>query len=181
MIWSNWKPEDIGIKVKGAPAVSSWKEGRLDVFVCSTTNHLYHRVYENDKWQGDGWRDLSDGHKIEVSPGVVSWGPNRIDLFAVWDKQVHHRSYQDGHWNAWAENLEGITTDAPAAASWKKERVDVLVRTTDNRMSRRFWEIGRYAVRAEACSSPDAVTRPPVRRATGNMPIPRKATPTAAL
>jgi hypothetical protein len=143
MAWINWKVETISIKVKGAPTVSSWKEGRLDVFVRGTDDHLYHRVYEYDGWQGAKWEDLSDGHKIEQSPGAVSWGPDRIDLFAVWDKQVHHRAYQSGKWSAWSENLEGATNDAPAAASWKMERVDVLVHTTDNHLSRRYWEKGK--------------------------------------
>ena len=143
MSWNNWKSEDIGIKVKGAPAVSSWKEGRLDVFVRGTDDHLYYRLYENDGWQGAKWEDLSDGNKIEQSPGAVSWGPNRIDLFAVWNKQVHHRACQDGNWSPWTENLDGATNDAPAAASWKTDRVDVLVHTTDNHMSRRYWEKGK--------------------------------------
>ena len=142
MSWSNWKTEDIGIKVAGAPAVSSWKQGRLDVFVRTPDCRLYHRVYENDTWQGANWVDLSDGHDIEVSPAAVSWGPERIDLFAVWDKQVHHRAFQSGTWGPWTENLEGITQDGLAAASWKFERVDVLVRTTDQFMSRRYWESG---------------------------------------
>ena len=139
MSW-NWKTEDIGIKVKGAPAVSSWKEGRLDVFVRGTDDHLYHRIYENDQWQGTKWEDLSDGHKIETSPAAVSWGPNRIDLFAVWDKELHHRACQDSQWNPWTENLDGVTNDAPTAASWKSLRVDALVHTTDNHMSRRYWD-----------------------------------------
>jgi hypothetical protein len=143
MPWNNWKSEDIGIKVNGAPAVSSWADGRLDVFVRSTDDRLYHRVYENEGWQGTGWEDLSDGNKIEQSPGAVSWGLNRIDLFAVWDKQLHHRAYQNGTWNPWTENLDGVTNDAPAAASWKTERVDALVHTTDNFMSRRYWEKGK--------------------------------------
>jgi hypothetical protein len=143
MSWSNWTTEDIGIKVMGAPAVSSWKEGRLDVFVRGADNHLYHRVFENEQWQGTKWEDLSDGHSIEQSPGAASWGPNRIDLFAVWDKKLHHRTCVNGSWNAWAEDLDGATNDAPAAASWKLERVDVLVHTTDNHMSRRVWEKGK--------------------------------------
>ncbi len=142
MSWSNWKVENIGIKVKGAPAVSSWKEGRLDVFVRGTADHLYHRVHENDGWQGAKWEDLSDGHRIEQSPRAVSWGPNRIDLFAVWNKKTYHRASVNGSWNAWTEELGGATTDAPAAASWKMERVDVLVHIMDNNMSRRYWENG---------------------------------------
>ena len=142
MSWSNWKTEDIGIKVLGTPAVSSWKEGRLDVFVRTTDNRLYYRVYENDMWQGPTWTNLSDGQTIEASPAAVSWGPDRIDLFAVWGKQLHHRAYQSGTWNPWTENLEGVTTDGPAAASWKPLRVDALVRTSDNLMSRRYWESG---------------------------------------
>jgi hypothetical protein len=139
MPW-NWKAEDIGIKVKGAPAVSSWKEGRLDVFVRGTDDKLYHRVYENDGWLGTKWTDLSEGKVIEQSPGAASWGPNRIDLFAVWNKEVHHKASQDGNWAPWTENLAGATNDAPAAASWKSLRVDVLIRTTDNFMSRQYWD-----------------------------------------
>ncbi len=132
----------MGIKVKGAPAVASWKEGRLDVFVRSMDDHLYHRVYENDKWQGTKWEELSNGHKLEQSPSAVSWGSSRIDLFAVWDQKTHHRACVNGSWNSWTEELGGATNDAPAAASWKMERVDVLVYTTDNNMSRRYWENG---------------------------------------
>jgi hypothetical protein len=142
MSWSNWRSEDIGIKVAGAPAVASWQQGRLDVFVRTPERRLFHRVFENEMWQGTGWGDLSDGHVIETPPAAVSWGPGRIDLFAVWDKQVHHRSYQAGAWSPWSENLGGFTTDGLGAASWKPERVDVLVRTNDNLMSRRAWESG---------------------------------------
>ena len=142
MPWSNWKTEDIGIKISGAPAVASWKEGRLDVIVHSTDHRLFYRVYENEAWQGANWLDLTDGNPIETPSGAVSWGPNRIDLFGVWRKEVHHRGFQNGTWSPWTENLNGATSEAPAAASWKKERVDVLVRTTDNRMSRRYWESG---------------------------------------
>lgn len=140
MPWSNWIVEDIGIPIEGAPAVSSWAEGRLDVFVRSTDNRLYHRVFENNAWQGTSWTDLSDGHAIETTPAAVSWGPNRTDLFAVWNREVHHRAHHRGAWLPWTENLNGVTYDAPAAASGKLLRVDVLVHTTDNRMSRRYWE-----------------------------------------
>ena len=142
MPWSNWKTEDIGIQVSGAPAVSSWEQGRLDVFVRSTDNRLFHRVYQNDAWQGANWSDLSDGHTMQTSPAAVSWGPNRIDLFAVWENEVHHRAFHNGAWGAWTENLGGVTHDAPAAAAGKSLRVDVLVRTSDDRMSRRYWEGG---------------------------------------
>lgn len=140
MPWSNWKVEETGFPFSGAPAVASWMPGRLDVFVRGTDNRLFHRVFENEAWQGSGWLDVSDGRQIETTPAAVSWGPNRIDLFAVWDKQVHHRAFQNGSWSPWAENLDGITNDAPAAAASKLLRVDVLVRTSDNHLARRYWE-----------------------------------------
>jgi FOG: LysM repeat len=175
MPWTDWMIDELGFKVAGAPVVSSWQEGRLDVFIRSTDSRLYHRVFENNKWQGSNWEDLSDGHPIQVSPAAVSWGPNRIDLFAVWDKQVHHRAYQNGTWNPWTENLGGATNDAPAAASWKAERVDVLVHTTDNFMSRRYWEsrvtsgwkdwenVGGMSTLFTLLSAPAAVTTGPHR------------------
>jgi hypothetical protein len=142
MGWTNWKSEDIGIKVNGTPAVSSLREGRLDVFVRSLDNRLFHRIYENEIWQGTGWTEFSDGHTFETSPAAISWGTDKIDLFAVWNKQVQHRYYQNGVWSSWAENLGGHTHDALTAASWKPGRVDVLLRTIDNFVYRRFWEGG---------------------------------------
>lgn len=142
MPWNNWKTEDIGIQISGAPAVASWKEGRLDVFVHSTDNRLFHRVYENEAWQGANWRDLTDGLSIDGLPAAVSWSTDRIDLFVVSNKQVHHRAFQSGTWSPWTENLDGVTNDAPTAASGKPLRVDVLVHTTDNLMARRYWESG---------------------------------------
>jgi hypothetical protein len=142
MAWTNWKSEDVGFKVNGTPAVASRREGSLDVFVRSLDNRLYYRMYENENWQGPGWTDISAGHSFETGPAAVSWGPDRIDLFAVWNRQVQHLYYQGGVWSSWAENLGGITTDTPAVASCRPGRVDVLVRTADNFMSRRYWQGG---------------------------------------
>jgi hypothetical protein len=139
MAWTSLKSEDFGIKVNGTPAVSSLREGRLNVFIRSLDNRLYHRIYDNEAWQGP-WTDLSDGHIFETSPAAVSWGPDKIDLFAVWNRQLQHRYYQNSNWSPWAENLGGGTSQAPTAASWKQGRVDVLVRSSDNFMFRRFWE-----------------------------------------
>ena len=139
MAW-NSKSEDIGIKVNGTPAIASRREGCLDVFVRSLDNRLFHRRYENEIWKGPAWTDISAGRLFEAAPAAVSWGPDKIDLFAVWNKQVQHLYYQSGVWSSWAENVGGVTLDTPAAASYKAGRVDVLVRTADNFMSRRFWE-----------------------------------------
>lgn len=168
MAW-NSRSEDIGIKINGTPAVSSLREGRLDVFVRSLDNRLFYRAYENEAWQGAGWTDFSDGRRFETSPATVSWGPDKIDLFAVWNRQVQHRYFQGGGWSPWAETLGGITNDTPAAASWKQGRVDVLIRSADNFMSRCYWEGGWKGwesvggQRATLTSAPVAVATGPNR------------------
>lgn len=144
MTWNN-SEVSLDIKIIGTPAVASWKEGRLDVFVCSfTDNHLYHRVYESGLWHGTKW-DLIAGpasnSTLVSSPAAVSWGSDRIDLFAVWnDKHLSHLAWDGSSWQTKWDDLGGTTNDAPAAASWKKMRMDVFIRTTDNNISRRYWE-----------------------------------------
>jgi len=142
MAWNNLEVSQ-DIKVNGAPAVASW-EGRLDVFVRGTDNHLYHRVYESGLWHGTKW-DLIAGpannSTLISSPAAVSWGSNRIDLFAVWnDKHLSHLAWDGSSWQTKWDDLGGAINDAPAAASWKKMRADVFIRTTDNNISRRYWE-----------------------------------------
>ena len=93
-VWSPW--EVLSGDVKGTPAVSSWGSGRLDVFVRSSNDTLWHRWF-NGSWSK--WESMS--LTASESPAVVSWGPGRIDLFAVTDLgHLVHRSFQ-GSWSAW--------------------------------------------------------------------------------
>jgi hypothetical protein len=67
--------------------VASWGPNRLDVFVRSTDNAMWHKWWANS-WSG--WESL--GGTLTSDPAAVSWGPNRIDTFvkgadnALWHK-----------------------------------------------------------------------------------------------
>jgi hypothetical protein len=138
------------IQVKGAPAVASTSEGRLDVFVRGSVrdredDHLYHNVLVDDKWWTN-WEDISEGHKIKTSPAAVAFGSNEVDVFAVWaeDGHVHHRvlNYKNSKWvwDPWKENLDGLTDSAPAAVSFPPTIKKVFVRGTDNALDQRMWK-----------------------------------------
>jgi len=132
--WSDW--EFLGGEFQGAPAVSSWGDNRLDVFVGGTNKHMMHKWWDGSEWSG--WEDL--GGKVNQGPGAVSWGPNRIDCFTLGKGlELSHRWYASQWSDDW-EPLGGIFQFAPAVSSWGENRLDVFVRGTNTHMLHRWWE-----------------------------------------
>jgi hypothetical protein len=128
--WKGWLSlgAPAGTGIGGAPAVSSWAPGRLDVFVCGTDNALWHCWLDNtnlpsyllplsdvvgwSNWE-TLWGDLTS------DPAAVSWGKGRMDVFAVGpDNALRHIYYDaslkgyEGGWQDW-ESL-----GAPGVAAW---------------------------------------------------------------
>src|SRR5262252_2994566 len=64
--------ESLGGALRGAPAVSSWSSGRLDVFVRGTDDAMWHKWWDGNTWSG--WEYQSG--VLSAHPSAVSWGPN---------------------------------------------------------------------------------------------------------
>ncbi|HET6708360.1 trypsin-like serine protease [Amycolatopsis sp.] len=117
--WYGWDSPDI--PVSGAPAVTSWGSGRIDLFTKGADNVLYHRTYQDNAWSAT--ESLGDGMASE--PSVVSWAPGRFDVFARgYDNSLQHKWF-DGSWHPW-ESLGGGIQYAPTVASWGPGRLDVF-------------------------------------------------------
>jgi len=115
------------------PAVASWGEGRLDVFVRGSGNFLYQKFYDGGAWSG--WVAFYDG-ELTSDPAAVSWGWGRIDVF--WrgtDFTLRHKFFDGVAWSA-VESLGGYLTSGPAVASRGPDKLDVFVRGTDNALYR---------------------------------------------
>ncbi len=143
MVWpvdNSW--ESLGGTLTSGPAVASWSEGRLDVFVRATDNSLYHRY-----WNGSQWSEWQGhGGALASSPAAVSWGNNRIDVFArqLGTDALIHLYWNGSNWSQW-EPLGGTLTSGPAVASWGEGRLDVFVRATDNSLYHRYWNGSQWS------------------------------------
>jgi murein DD-endopeptidase MepM/ murein hydrolase activator NlpD len=116
--------DSLGGLLTSAPAVASWASGRLDVFVRSGDNALWHKSYHDGGWTG--WDSL--GGTLTSAPAVASWGAGRLDVFVRGpDASLWHRAYTGGAWTDW-ESLGGLLVSGPAVASWGANRLDVFVR-----------------------------------------------------
>lgn len=131
----------LGGQILGAPDTSTWFNGRLDVVVRGTDNHVYTRTSLDNGASWGGWADL--GGQITDSPSIVAWGNGRLDVFATGtDRQLWHRWSTNGStWGIW-EPLGGILTGSVDAASWGPGRLDVVGRGTDGQVYHRFFEGG---------------------------------------
>lgn len=143
MAWQNWNDINVVVsgaakQVQGAPAVVSWVQGQLHVFMRgkSPDANVYYGKFTTF-WQWEQLPAAPPSAPAENSLAAVSWGPNRIDLFAVGaDKRVYHYAWNGSKWdNAWdAVPGDGRTDSAPAAASWKKDQMDAFVRASNNQL-----------------------------------------------
>ena len=131
--WSRWG--SLGGTATSAPAVASWTDERLDVFVRGTDNALYHKWFDGDIWRG--WEGL--GGTLTSAPAAVSWGPNRIDVFVVGtDSALYHKWWDGKKWHNW-EGLGGTLKFAPAVCSRRPNHLDVFAAGSDGSLLHRIW------------------------------------------
>ncbi len=131
-----WDPLS-GVFNAGGPAVSSWGQGRLDVFGRGTNNSVYHKYYDAGAWS-PVWTNL--GGTTNYGPAAVSWGANRIDVFHVGTNCHLYHGWWDGvSWHLW-EDLGGCLTSAPFVSSWGPGRLDVFGRGTDNSLQHTWYD-----------------------------------------
>ncbi len=141
--WSGW--ENLGGVLNSGPDVSSWAEGRLDVFALDTDNKLRHKWYARRRgWSG--WENLGapKGLTLDSDPSAVSWGEGRIDVFArASDSRLWHRWFVRGQgWSGW-ENLRGVLNSGPDVSSWAKGRLDVFALGTDDKLRHKWYIRGQ--------------------------------------
>lgn len=81
--WSTWRRATNDV-ISGAPAISSWGPGRLDLWaLCSSSAEVstLKHAYLN---QPGGWSAMHDlVGDFEYSPAAVYWGLNRINIMTV--------------------------------------------------------------------------------------------------
>jgi hypothetical protein len=131
---SGWTKENIGPgsncggSGQAEPAITSWGQGRLDLFVCGSNSHLWHRWWDsNVGWSA--WEDM--GGVLTSPPSAVSWEPNRIDVVArAQYGEIYHWAWNGSSWSN--ENIQGVSKGAPSVSSRGKAMLDVFVRGTDD-------------------------------------------------
>jgi hypothetical protein len=130
------KWESLGGVLTSKPAVASWGNGRMDVFVRGTDSQLWHKWWNGTQWIG--WEPL--GGVLASGPAVASWGTGRLDVFVRGtDNQLWHKWWDGTHWLGW-EPLGGVLASGPAVASWGTNRLDVTVEGTDKGVWHKWWD-----------------------------------------
>ncbi len=155
---------DHGDYVLGAPAVSSWAFGRLDVFWRGVGgSDLRHKWFDGGWW---GAETLAS--QLTSDPAAVSWAFGRIDVFwrgAAGD--LRHKWY-DGRWSA-EESLGSQLPlgSSPAVSSWGPGRLDVFWRGAADDLRHKWFSNGSWSVEESLggtlLSDPDAVSWGPNR------------------
>ena len=140
LLFGGWSP--LGGVARGAPAVTTWPGGRVDVFVRGSDSNLWHK-WSAGSWSA--WENLgAPPGGLASDPGAVAWSSGRIDVFAEGaDGQLWHKDYA-GTWSGW-ENLGGGVVGAPTVASWGPGRLDVFVRGTDNHLWHRWYAASSWS------------------------------------
>ena len=126
---------------RGAPAVASWGQGRLDIFARGLDKAAWHKAWAA-AWHPSpvAWEALGGGFTTPLA--VSAWGPNRLDIFGIGtDQGMWHKAWAQA-WHpsqAGWENLGGKFTSPPAVASWGPDRLDIFGIGTDQGMWHKAW------------------------------------------
>jgi hypothetical protein len=113
--------EVLGSNVNGAPGISSWGSGRLDIFARQGTA-LKHRAF----WQGwAAWETLPG--TLAGSPTAVSWGSGRIDVaYRTASNTIGHLWFNSGGPWFGPEDLGGSVVSDVSIASWGVNQLDIV-------------------------------------------------------
>ncbi len=138
--WEGWF--SLGGQIAAAPAATSWGPDRLDVVVKGSDGQMWWRFYDRGWYQ---WQPVPGLH-LASAPAIASWGPGRLDAFACnyTDDSLWHTAYSNGHWSAW-DKVGGVCRGSPSAVSWGYQRLDVVVRATNDKIDRVSWSPGGWS------------------------------------
>ncbi len=121
--WMNgW--EGLGGTMASSPTVSSWGDGRLDIFYTTADTALRHRRWDSSS---PGW-SIEDnlGTAVKGDPAAVSWGSGRIDVVVRGTNDRLYHKWYDGSWHDY-EGLGGsVLASSPTIASWAPGRLDIF-------------------------------------------------------
>ena len=129
--------KDLGGRALGRPAVATRSDGTVEVFERRRDDHLYGRRRAPDgSWTG--WQDL--GGVITASPAAMRYDDDELRVFVRGDDGAlyQRRSPSPGTWSSF-KRLGGrlASHSTPAAVSPAPGRIDVVVRSRDDRALRK--------------------------------------------
>ena len=129
-----WYSDNLGGYILDDPDISSWGNGRLDVFALGADGKtMFHKWYSGGAWSG--WETRTTGYSS--GPGAVSWGNNRIDVVGRATNGSVAHEYWDGSWHK--DNLGGYILDDPDISSWGYGRLDVFALGADGKTLFHKW------------------------------------------
>jgi hypothetical protein len=119
--------------LRSAPAVGSYRDGHLEVFVEGSTRTIWRSICadapcESERSFGDWVRDVGEPPVgVGSAPTAASWGGDRIDVFVLGrdDLAIWHQTWLGSRWLGW-ESMGGWLASAPAAVSFANGRLDVF-------------------------------------------------------
>ena len=119
-----------GTTIVGNPSVLSYTaEGEYDIYVNTTSGHIYKRMW-NGSWSG--WADMGGG--FVGTPYAMQYGSD-MNLFARGtNNQIYHRywSYGGQFWSGWG-SLGGNLASDPYVLQYGSSELDVFATGTDGK------------------------------------------------
>jgi hypothetical protein len=157
--WSTWIPLGGQLAPGTGPAVASWSQGRLDVFVQGTDGALWHKWYTGGAWSKN-WESL--GGQLTASPAATGYSSGGTPPYTYYinvvvrgsDGAVWTKSWTGSKWSSW-QFLGGQV--APNTGPAVDQSRLVHVQGTDNQLWERY-SSGGSAWSAFPVTPPEALS-----------------------
>jgi len=138
----------LAVGIKGDPAIVSWGDGRLDIFVRGGDDKLWQTFSPIAGAFGNWIKPVGDDGVLAGSPRVTALRPGRLDVFVKGtDGQVYQRFWSDVSWNnGWVplgSPAPAATIVGDVAAQWGRStavnRLDLFVQGSDAKLWQDTW------------------------------------------
>ena len=159
--------------IKGDPTVTSWANGRVDVFARGADDKLWQSFKPFAQADFQPWiKPLGDDGTLAGSPDATALRPGRLDVFVTGtDGQIYQRFWNDVAWNrSWiplGAPAVNISVVGDPTAVWGRptavNRLDLFVRGSDDKLWQDNWNGSSWSgwarpvgLNGALASSPDA-------------------------
>ncbi|MDQ6945248.1 MAG: hypothetical protein M3256_03015 [Actinomycetota bacterium] len=137
--------------VLGDPAVVSWGQGRIDLFVEGSDQKLWQRWTNCSGCQWSSWlQPVGTDGTLASPPAVTSWAPGRIDVIVQGtDFNLYERNWDTNAWSGGWQNIlsppvHPVTRERATITTWGPGRLDVFLRGVDGKLYQDFLANGAW-------------------------------------
>lgn len=140
--WSDWTRLE-GMEISTGCTVTTWGNGRLDLFIRGSNGELIHKCTSSSGGWGTGWENL--GGTFQGTPSAAAWANRRLDIVVRgMNDTLWIRSYDGSKWLPWVDLGGDPMASSPSLTTTGEGRLECVARAPNGQVMWRSFSYGAW-------------------------------------